>query len=219
MPHPERYRPVGNRNLLYFLQSFVFKLHLNTQQHAPGRRTRPLKPRGEPKLGGPVACLPTDELQTMLAANAQLEDTNTTLREMLTHLAGNLSRASQHMIRLRREREDLEQQLEQERSATDEIVNITWTAAQESDRRKLGLLPAPPQQKTGPRHRRGKNLRSVNAILIAVVLSLSVFRPLIHAKSAVHRPAATAAARRRTAAPLPVSAHGLPRWAAVSVTG
>ena len=119
-------------------------------------------------MGGLVACLPTDELQAMVAVNAQLEDSNTTLREMLTHLAGNLSRASQHMIRLRREREDLQQQLEHERSATDEIMNITWTAAQDSDRRKLGLLPADvPQQRTGPRHRRIKqhHLRDASANL------------------------------------------------------
>jgi predicted nucleic acid-binding Zn-ribbon protein len=112
-----------------------------------------------------VACLPTDELQTMVAVNAQLEDSNTTLRQVLEHLAGNLTRASQHMIHLGRRCEDLEQQLEEERSATDEIVKITWTAAQESDRRKLGLLPAPPQQKTGPRHRRIKqhHLRDASA--------------------------------------------------------
>ena len=162
-----------------------------------------------------MACLPTDELEAMVAASAQLENTNTTLREVLEHLAGNLTRASQHMIRLGRRCEDLEQQLEEERSATDEIVKITWTAAQESDRRKLGLLPAPPQQKTGPRHRRVKHLRSVNVVLIAVVVSLSAFRPLIHARP-VHRPAATAVARRRITAPLPVSVHRYPRLVAVT---
>ena len=165
-----------------------------------------------------MASLPTDELEAMVAVNAQLEDTNTTLRGVLEHLAGNLSRATQHMTRLRHEREDLEQQLEQERSATDEIMKITWTAAQESDRRMLGLLPAPPQQRTGPRHRRVKHLRSVNGILIAVVMGLSVLRPLIHA-GPVHRPAATAVARRRSAASLPVSAHGYPSWVTVSATG
>jgi len=121
--------------------------------------------QGRTEVGGLVACLPTDELQTMVAVNAQLEDSNTTLRQVLEHLAGNLTRASQHMIHLGRRCEDLEQQLEEERSATDEIVKITWTAAQESDRRKLGLLPAPPQQKTGPRHRRIKqhHLRDASA--------------------------------------------------------
>ena len=108
-------------------------------------------------MGGLVACLPTDELQAMVAASAQLEDSNTTLRDVLKHLAGNLSRASQHMLRLQRERDEVIQQLEQERSATDELMKITWEAAQESDRRRLGLLPAPPQQGTGPRHRRVKH--------------------------------------------------------------
>lgn len=93
----------------------------------------------------------------MVAVNEQLEDANTTLREMLTHLAGNLSRATQHMMWLRGRCGDLEQRLEEEQATTDEIMMITWTAAQESDRRKLGLLPAPPpQQRTGPRHRRVK---------------------------------------------------------------
>lgn len=180
----------GNRTFPYPLHPSVFKLGY---ERCAWPTQMPLSLLGRTSIGGPVATLGTDELHAMQTTNAQLEASNRGLWQALSTMADFLCHTGRRC-------EDLQRELEQERS----VLPIVADAVEESTLRRLGLVPAP-RQKTTPRHRRSR-LHGVNVILFAVVLGL--VRPLIPAGPVVHHPAVVRVVARRRPGPLTVPAYG-----------